>query len=129
MRPRRSFGSGVLFSLSGSASLALAGGYIFEDRMPSVTAGGYLAVGVAFILASIAGSRLAWHLRLPHPLEPVSALVIWGVFGAVLPALAFLPIAMAASWGLWVFCGWAAIGSYAFGFMWFNVPARMQDAG
>lgn len=129
MERRRSFVIGALLDLAAVAVMAVVGCYIFQDRIPSASAGVYAVLSVTFVLASLAGSYLAWHLRLERPFGAVSGLLVCAAFGAIVGPLAFLPIVLAEPWGLWVFCVWAALGSYAFGFMWFNGRRSVQNAG
>jgi hypothetical protein len=129
MERRRSFAIGALLDLAAVAVMAVLGGYIFQDRVPAASAGAYVSLSAGFVLASLAGSYLAWHLRLERPFGTASGLVVAAAFGVIGGALAFLPIAFAERWGLWVFCVWAALGSYAFGFMWFNGRGHVRNAG
>jgi hypothetical protein len=129
MERQYSFAKGALINLAVVAVMAVGGAYIFQDRVPTASAGAYAVLSVVFVLASLAGSYLAWHLRLERPFGAFSGLLVCVAFGAILGPLAILPIALAEPWGLWVFCVWAALGSYAFGFMWFNGGSQVRNAG
>jgi len=83
MEHRRSFAIGALLDLAAVAVMAVVGGYIFQDRVPSASTGAYAVLSVAFVLASLAGSYLAWHLRLERPVGAISGLLVCAAFGAI----------------------------------------------
>jgi len=130
MDQRRSFAHIAAINFAMVATLAIGAGLIYRDRMPATTATEYVVSVMAFCAASIVGSLVAWHLRLPRPFGPLVSVVIWVVFFVILlPFLAFVPVPLAQPLGLWIFCAWAAIGSYAYGFLSLNTRLPTRNAG
>ena len=112
----------VIF-LGGSAS------WIWADRLPSTNLPELAVLALAFCLASVLGSWVAWRLRLSHMLGPLVSIAFWAVFILMMCAVPLMAVRLSETLGLWVFCIWAIVGSYTWGFLQLNTRLPSQYAG
>lgn len=118
----------AVVAIIAASAIWIFGGSYSGILLPSTTVR-FIVVALAFGLASFGGSWLCWQLRLRRPLGWLSGIPFW--FGAVLVLCGGPVIALyfSQNWVLLVFCVWAAMGSYAYGFLLLNFGRNGKGAG